>query len=296
MKSAYLIYNPIAGVKNSLATIKAITKGIEHTFTIETYATQYAGHATLLAQKAVCCNITIVIICGGDGSINEVAQSLVKSSTALAIVPMGSGNGLARHLNIPFKADNIISYLLKNQQLKMDVGKLNNTIFVGVAGLGFDSFIGKKFADFGKRGFWTYFKLVVKEYRRFGDKKFEINLGEEYVSTRALLISFANSSQFGNNAYIAPHAEVSDGKLILCILKRFPIVLAPWIAFLLFSKQIKRSKYYQETSITKVRIKQRKKHAHLDGEPHKVGRKIKVKVIPNSLNIVHNLGIEKEGQ
>lgn len=292
MKTAYLIYNPIAGVKNSQSTISTICQGIKEHFTIETFATQYAGHATLLAQKASCLNIDLLIICGGDGSINEVAQSLVHSNTALAIVPMGSGNGLARHLNIPFKAEKIIPYIVENKQLKMDVGKLNNTYFVGVAGLGFDSYIGKKFADFGKRGFWSYFKLVVKEYRRFGDKKFEIVQGQEYISTRALLISFANSSQFGNNAYIAPHAEVSDGKLVLCILKRFPIVLAPWIAFLLFTKQIKHSKYYQETSITRVRIKQRKKHAHLDGEPKRVGRKIKVKVIPHSLNIVHNLAIQ----
>ena len=289
MQTAYLIYNPIAGTGKKSVPIDTIKKGLSRGYKIQVFATQYAGHASLLAQKASYTNINLVIICGGDGSVNEAGQMLINTSTKLAIIPKGSGNGLARHLNIPFDIEENIQCILKGNSFKMDVGLINKKVFVGIAGLGFDSYIGKKFAQYGKRGFWSYFKIVTKEYYQFGDKKFTIKIDGKSTENRALLISFANSSQFGNNAFIAPQADVTDGLLILCILKRFPLLFAPYIAYLLFTKQINKSRYYQEIPFTKITVRQRKKHAHLDGEPTKIGRKVKVKNLPQCLEVIHNL-------
>jgi len=289
VQTAYLIYNPIAGTDKKKRSVKTLQTALEKQFVVHVFETKYAGHASLLAQKAACKNICLVIICGGDGSVNEVGQMLLNSNTKLAIVPFGSGNGLARHLNIPFNIEENIKCILKGNSFKMDVGLINNQVFVGIAGLGFDSYIGKKFSQYGKRGFWSYFKLVVKEYYQFGDKKFSVNLDGKTTESRALLLSFANSSQFGNNAFIAPQADVTDGILLLCTLKRFPPIYAPYIAYLLFTKQIQRSSYYQETPFTKITVKQAKKHAHLDGEPTKVGKKVKVRVLPLCLTVIHNL-------
>ena len=286
-KRILFIINPISGTKKKDQFIGQIVLAFpEKDFIIRVEYTAYAGHATFLARKAVNLGYDVVVACGGDGTINEVGSELIDTSVTLGIIPFGSGNGLARHLKIPLKSEAALEVIKTGNTIKIDTGKINDRPFIGIAGIGFDAHIGKKFANYGKRGFFTYLKLVLKEYRNFKEKTVVLKRKGNKETIKAMMVTIANSSQFGNNAVIAPDARLDDGTLKLCIVRKFPLYKAPRIAWLMLTRQIHRSAYLDIISIKKAVIKQPKKIAHLDGEPLKMGRKIKIKVLPQSLQVI----------
>ncbi len=286
-KRILFIINPISGVQSKAKLPDLIPAYFpEDEFIVLIEFTRYAGHATLLAQKAAYLGYDAVVACGGDGTINEIGSVLVGTNTAMAIIPLGSGNGLARHLNIPMKPARALEVISKMNSTMIDTGVINGKPFIGIAGLGFDAYIGKKFANYGKRGFFTYLKLVLKEYRAFKERTIIVKRKGRKETLQAIMVTIANSSQFGNNAVIAPDASTADGKLKLCIVRKFPLYKAPWIAWLMVRKQIHRSEYLEIISIKKATITQPKKLAHIDGEPLKLGKKIKIKVLPASLKVI----------
>lgn len=286
-KRILFIINPISGTRTKDKLVTQIVANFpEQDFIIRVEFTQYAGHACLLARKAVNLGYDIVVACGGDGTINEVGSELIGSESALGIIPMGSGNGLARHLKIPLTSELALQTIKNGNTICIDTGQINDRPFIGIAGIGFDAHIGKKFANYGKRGFFTYLKLVLKEFRNFKEKTIVLKRKGNKETLQAMMITIANSSQFGNNAVIAPTAQLDDGKLKLCIVRKFPLYKAPKIAWLMLRKQIHRSEYLDIVEIKKATIKQPKKIAHLDGEPLKLGKKIKIKVLPRSLKVV----------
>ncbi len=286
-KRILFIINPISGTRKKDQFLdQIITAFPEEDFIIRAEYTTYAGHAPLLARKALNLGYDIVVACGGDGTINEVGSELIGSDTALGIIPFGSGNGLARHLKIPLKSGAALEVIKSGKITSIDTGKINDRPFIGIAGIGFDAHIGKKFANYGKRGFFTYLKLVLKEYKNFKEKTVVIKRKGSKETLKAMMITIANSSQFGNNAVIAPNAQLDDGRLKLCIVRKFPLYKAPRIAWLMLNRKIHRSEYLDIVSIKKATITQPKKIAHLDGEPLKMGKKIKVRVLPRSLKVV----------
>ncbi len=286
-KRILFIINPISGVQQKAKLPVLIpTYFTEDEFIILIEFTQYAGHATLLAKQAAQLGYDAVVACGGDGTINEIGSALVGTNTALAILPMGSGNGLARHLKIPLKITKALEVIRNFNLPKIDTGTINDKAFIGIAGLGFDAHIGKKFANHGKRGFFTYLKLVLKEYLTYKERTIILKRKGHKETISAMMITVANSSQFGNNAVIAPDASIDDGRLRLCIVRKFPLYKAPWIAWLMVTRQIHRSNYLDIYTIKKATITQPKKLAHLDGEPMRLGKKIKIKVLPASLKVV----------
>lgn len=286
-KRILFIVNPIAGGTDKTKLTETI---VDHfpadEFIILLEFTAYAGHAALMAQKAAHLGYDAVIACGGDGTINEIGGVLINTKTALGIIPMGSGNGLARHLKIPMDVKKALEIIKAFQFITIDTGIINNKPFIGIAGLGFDAYIGKKFANHGKRGFFTYLKLVLKEYLAFKERTIVLKLKGRKETLKAIMITVANSSQFGNNAVIAPNALINDGKLRLCVVRKFPLYEAPRIAWLMVTRQIHRSNYLDIIEIKKATITQPKKLAHLDGEPLKLGHKIKIKVLPASLQVL----------
>ena len=155
-----------------------------------------------------------------------------------------------------------------------------------MAGIGFDAFIGKKFANYGKRGFASYVKLIFKEYSDFKQKKVSIEIDGVKLKKRVLMLSFANSGQYGNNAIIAPEASLQSGKIGLCLVNKFPVWQTPLIAYLMFTGKINQSKYVETLWVEKATIKQKKKIAHLDGEPIKLGKTLEVAIVPNSLTVI----------
>lgn len=286
-KRILFLINPISGVKKKANLAELIPSYFPaEEFIIQIKHTNYAGHAVELAKWAVDLGYSAVVACGGDGTINEIGSVLVGSNTALGIIPLGSGNGLARHLGISLKVKKALRIIAQFSIKLIDTGEVNKRPFIGIAGLGFDAHIGKKFANYGKRGFFSYLKLVLKEYLDFKERTVIIKRKGNKETLSAIMITIANSSQFGNNAIIAPNAIIDDGKLKMCIVKKFPLWRAPKIAWLMMTRRIHRSKYIDIIEIKKATIKQPKKLIHVDGEPIKMARKIKVRVLPQSLAVL----------
>ena len=248
--------------------------------------TQYTGHAKEICAKRKT-EFDIICLVGGDGTINEGASSLINSNTALAIIPTGSGNGLARHLKIPLKTDEAIKKLNSYNFKFIDACKINEQYFFNVAGIGFDGLIAHKFATFGKRGFSSYLKIVFSEFSKYKDQTFKLFIDSNEVNNKAFMISLANSSQFGNNVLIAPKAKIDDGLLNVVVLRKFPMIVAPVLAFRLFTKSIHKSCFVTNYTCKHLEIHSTENvFSHIDGEPSDLKFPVKVEVLPKSLKVV----------
>ena len=185
--------------------------------------TQYAGHAVELARTAAAEGFAVVAAVGGDGTVNEVGRGLLGTETAMGIIPQGSGNGLARHLKVPLGLPAALRRLATPAFSRMDVGVINGHQFFCTAGLGFDAHVSQHFAQAGSRGLSTYLQVALREYRRYRPVAIQANLDGQQISTSCYVLAFANASQYGNNAYIAPLADLRDGQLDVCLIDALPV-------------------------------------------------------------------------
>lgn len=283
-----VIINPVSGTnskKDFPALLKKYIDSGKHDLTIQ--FTKYAGHATQITKEAITQAFDNVIAVGGDGTINEIARALLHTSVNLGIIPSGSGNGLARHFKIPLKTIEAIKALNHSKVEVSDSGSLNGHPFFCTAGIGFDAHIGQKFSEAGTRGFSTYVKTILKEFVNYQPEIYQIITAETKIREQAFLITFANTNQYGNNAFIAPKANTSDGLLDICILKPFPLYKAPQIGVKLFSGSIHQSRYMKTIQSANLKINRiQAGAAHVDGEPIKLGEILEVKCIPDSLRIL----------
>ncbi len=286
-KKVCFIVNPISGIGRQKVIEKLIDEHLDRTiFDYEIAYTKAAKHAIELSKEAASRNIDVVVAVGGDGSVNETAKGLVGSNTAMAIIPTGSGNGLARHLNIPLNLKKAMKLINNGKETRIDSIQLNNETFVNVAGIGFDAHIGWQFAKYGKRGFSSYIKVIMREFPKYKAQDFEIIIEGKSIIKNAYLISFANGSQWGNNAHIAPNADIRDGILDIAILKDFKIFSALSIGYKLFKKTLHESAHLEILKAKEVIVKQKGNIAHIDGEPLEVGNELKIKVNPLSLKVI----------
>lgn len=289
-KKVLFIMNPISGAKKKAAIPEMIEKYIDKdVFEYAIAKTEYAGHATEIAAKAAQEGVDIVVAIGGDGTVNEVGKGIVNTNTALSIIPTGSGNGLARHLAIPLNVKKSIEILNQTTIKSLDYGLINNIPFFCTCGMGFDAFISMKFAEAGKRGPITYVQKILEEGLSYEPQTYEIENDEGIHKYKAFLVSVANASQYGNNAYIAPQASMSDGLLDVIIMEPFDILEASHVAFEMFNKTI--DKYQKIKTFKAKRILIHRKQAgviHFDGDPIMADADIEVKVINKGIKVVVN--------
>jgi len=189
----------------------------EPDFSVQVTHLAYLGHGTHLAQEAVQQGVDTVVAVGGDGSINEIAQGLVGSNTALAIIPLGSGNGLARALKIPLDVGKALELVVQNKRRAIDAGYANEHLFLSNAGVGFDALVADKFRHTKKRGLWGYAKLVIQSFREYKDNNYTINIDGNTLQRPAFMLSVANGNQMGYEFRLAKPASVFDGLLDVCI-------------------------------------------------------------------------------
>lgn len=286
-KNVMFIVNPISGTDKK----KNIKKLIEESFDSSIYnlqicLTQYPKHGTELTEEAVKSKYDAVVAVGGDGTINEVGKALVGSDTLLGIIPMGSGNGFATHLKIP--KDVILALdLIKNYKfISIDTFKINDKISLGTAGIGFDAHVAWKFSNSKVRGLWSYVSLVLKDYPRYKPKTFELIVDGNKVIKEALLLSFANASQYGNNITIASSAKLDDGFIEIAILKNPPFFTIPLVLMMLKNGNISRSRYYEIIRCKHIEVKDKNIVAHIDGEPNFFAKGMKIDVSPKSLKVL----------
>jgi diacylglycerol kinase (ATP) len=242
-KKILFIINPISGIgkqKNIESVILRKLDLLKFDYSIK--YTQYPHHAIEIAKEAAEKGIDIVVAVGGDGSINDVASGILKSNTAMAIIPAGSGNGLANYLNIPLNISKAIKIINSYKILEIDTATLNGNSFISIAGMGFDAVIAEKFALTKLRGFWAYLKITIREFFKYSPQEFTISFDNKQIKRTALLVSFANSNQFGFNISIAPKASVTDGYIDLCVISKMSALKLALISPKLFLKNIQKSK------------------------------------------------------
>lgn len=248
--------------------------------------TRGRGHATELAFAAQEQNFSKVVAVGGDGTVNEVAKGLLNSPVHMGILPRGSGNGLARHLGIPIKIIPALTSLFNSHSLAMDTFTINGNMSLNVSGIGFDGHVANLFGQNKKRGLAGYAKLTVKEFFSFNEFEAHIIIDDIHIQKKAFIIAVANSSQYGNNARIAPAASICDQLLHLTILKKVPAYRADFI-YSFFSGNIERSSYCEIVTAKKITINlSRTISYHIDGEPSGAANSFLIEVKPSSLQIL----------
>jgi YegS/Rv2252/BmrU family lipid kinase len=282
------IVNKYAGAAYQPVVEGRIIEGCEqHNIEYSIEFTQARAHATTLARKAVSeKGFSHVIAVGGDGTVNEVAAGLLHSTIIMGIIPIGSGNGLARHLQIPMTVSRAVKSLFNSQTIAMDTFELNGKLSLNVSGIGFDGHIANLFAKGKKRGLKEYVKHVLREFVHYKEFQAEIRTEQQTMTRKAFVIAIANSSQYGNNARIAPAASVCDQLLHISILKKVPPYRIDFI-YSFFTGKIDQSVYCEILETNRLTINVRQPVAyHIDGEPGDKNDAFVVALLPASLRML----------
>ena len=289
MKKYLAIINPISGTgsKKSIPELLGQAYSSADGELFLTY-TKAAGHAEELARRAAEEGFEEVIAVGGDGTVNEVARALLGTNTALGIVPKGSGNGLARSLGIAMNSEEAIRQLSTGRRICIDSCTMDGRPFFCTCGMGFDAAVSHAFAEASSRGPVTYFRTMIEEYRGFQAENYHITLdGERSIDTEAFVLVAANATQYGNNAYIAPEADLADGFLDLALIRPFPGVEAAFVLGDLMLGRLPNNKYYHAERARELIIERPSPGViHLDGEPCHAGERVEVRLIPQSLHVI----------
>lgn len=262
----WFVVNPFSGRKKNH---QAIISLIEHQLDKKKYQarvipTKAAGHATELAHEAAEKNIPYLVAMGGDGTVNETAKALIGTKTALGIMPLGSGNGLARELGIPMTPEKVIENLNKATVKRIDACFVNNIPFFCTAGVGFDAHCADVFSKMKGRGLVNYVKVGFREFWAYKPLSCSFG-GNDY---QVFSVTFGNARQFGNNAYITPVAKIDDGFIDCTLLNPIPVWEVPGTIAKLFNKSIHESPYAEAYRAAKFKLKGHENLLiHYDGEP-----------------------------
>ncbi len=282
------IINPISAVRKKRRIISAIKKYCKNM----NYVLFYAKDKTAVEEKiktAVRENTPYIIAVGGDGTVNLVSQYLINTNSTLGIIPAGSGNGLAHFLKIPFNPKKNLRAMLDGKTCLIDSCRINNKHFISIAGIGFDAHIAHLFNQSKRRGFFTYLKLVIQAYFQYKEQEYTIIADGKSYNRKAFLISFANSNQFGYKTVISPIANIKDGVVDICILKRPSVLAVLFIWPLLFLKKMHKTKYLEIIQAKEIFLLNCENELiQFDGEYTKntSSDKIHIKVFQQNLKIV----------
>jgi diacylglycerol kinase (ATP) len=288
--STAIIINPISGgaspgaararAQLALAVVDA------HGDPVEVLLTERVGHARELAKSAVRRGVRLVLAWGGDGTINEVASALAFDEVPMGIVPAGSGNGLARELGVHPRAERAIADALQAVPRPMDLGEIDGHLFANMAGVGFDAHIAAEFATATRRGFIGYAGITARALRTYQPLHYRVTTGGAETAHRAILVTIANSAQFGNNARIAPGAKVDDGELDLVVMEEQSRFATMCSLPRLFNGTVERVRGCTIRRIREATIESdQPMRYHVDGEPVQGGTRLRARVHPGALMV-----------
>jgi YegS/Rv2252/BmrU family lipid kinase len=288
-RKIFFIINPVSGTTPKWPVEKEILAGLDRTvFEYSLLRTTGPGDAAAQADLAKKLGADVVVAVGGDGSINEVAGPLIGTDIAVGVIPSGSGNGLARHLRIPLKCRNALGVLNRMKTCRIDTGLINGRHFINLAGLGFDGWVAYRFSKSARRGFIAYSRSTLGAYISYRSQHFTLRLdGRDTIETKALFVTCTNSSQFGYQATLAPHADLMDGKLDVCIVEKPPLIHLPAMVCSLFTRKFDRSSHVRIYRAGEIRVQSPSDLiANIDGEPFAIGREVSIQTVPRSLTMV----------
>lgn len=296
------IVNPISGTSKKQGFDKIVEERIDkQKYDYEVIRTEFAGHAADIASQCATEGVDICVAVGGDGTVNEVARSIINTETALGIVPCGSGNGLARHLRLPMSMKGALSIINEGCTDYFDYGIINEHPFFCTCGMGFDAHVSYLFAQSGKRGLATYAKMVLSEGMKYAPTNYDITVENhegEVMHYSAFLVACANAAQYGNNTYIAPGASMQDGLLDIVIIEPFKGMGGPKVLLDLFTKTIKSNSHVRSFKARKLHIERPADDAvHFDGDPFIMGKSLDVQLKQKGLKaIINSKQIEDEAK
>ena len=283
-----LVINPISGGLNKSGLADVVTQRMKASLNmeVEVKTTSGKGDARRFATEAVENGYYGVIVAGGDGTVNEVAAVLCDSDVALGIIPSGSGNGLARHLEIPVDERLSLDVIAENNIVACDYATVNDKPFFCTFGVGFDAAVSDRFAKQRKRGKFMYFKSALEEFVQYRPQVYTISANGKVFTQNAFLIACCNASQYGNNAYIAPTASMTDGLLDIIIIHAGSPLDTAVLGVDLFTGYINRNTLLQSFQAPAAVIYRTEEGAaHIDGDPIELGEIIDVKCKRGGLKI-----------
>ena len=282
------IINPVSGTGSKDKIPRLIDTVVDQEKNdVSIVMSEYAGHAHEIATQAVNDGIDIVIAIGGDGTVNEVGSALCGTDTALAIVPSGSGNGLARHLRISMNASRALQVLNNGVVGQFDYCRINDKPFFCTCGMGFDAAVSYKFSNEGTRGFITYIKTALSEYIKYQPQDYVINIDGTELKEKAFVIACCNAAQYGNNAYIAPRATMQDGLIDVTVMHPFNMIESPLIGARLFLRQLNHDNHVSIYRGKHVIIERNQDDiVHIDGDPLVMPARVEIENVSRGIHIL----------
>ena len=290
MKTRF-IFNPCSGRNRRRPWLAGAIRDFisARTMDADFQTTDAPGHATALAREAVLAGCEQVVAVGGDGTMNEVAQALLHTPAALALVPCGSGNGLALHLGLPLALRDALALVAsgRGRVAALDTGAADGKPFFNAMGLGLDADVSRRFNGLVKRGLPAYVRTAFTALRELRHERVCITTSGFRDEFTVLLVAVANSDQYGNNARIAPGARVDDGQLDLVALAPVSFLGAITVAARLFAGTLDRSRHVRRLRGSHFVIDRVAPGLiHTDGETHAAGARVEVSVCPRSLRVL----------
>lgn len=282
-----VIINPKSGTRSKHGIDDYLSDRLGDKYELDIKYTTAPLDATRYASGAAEEGADMVIVAGGDGTVNEAAAGIVGTETALAIIPLGSGNGLARSLNIPPDLRMATDIIERGHTRICDSGIVNGKQFFCTCGIGFDAVVSEKFSRAGRRGKSTYIQKTITEFVRYTPEHYALSINGDIIVEQAFLIAICNAPQYGNNAYIAPDASLDDGYLNLIVIHSGNILRSALVGVELFTGRLDKNTLIDSFKIKRATISRMGEGpVHLDGDPYSMGKVIDVECVPGSLKIV----------
>ncbi len=284
---ATLIYNPRSGKKRAPLILEVAPRiAAELDVELDIQAIEGPGHGTLLAEQAVAQGAQRIISVGGDGTNNAIAQGMMGSDVALGVVAMGSGNGYARSLRLPLDPSDALRHALLGAARRMDVGYLNDHLFLGTAGIGFDARVADRFDRTARRGMFSYARIIVQEIFGAPPMAVEVTAQGGTSNEKVLMLVFCNTREFGNGADISPSSLPDDGMAELRVVRKPPFIHLIKAFYDIYTHRADGNPYVRTIRAVNASVKQEGTLAHVDGEAIEIGHHITFRLAQGALNVV----------
>jgi diacylglycerol kinase (ATP) len=281
------IVNPNAGKRVSDLIIENIRQEFPKNIYYHIVIWKDKDHFDEITDLLKAEEFTDAVAVGGDGTVNRVAKSILGTNITLGIVPIGSGNGLARSLGLSMKLPEVIKQIADGKTSLIDHGLVNNIPFFCTSGIGFDAQIGNLFATSTKRGLQTYVRITINELFNYRVKSYVLEFDGQKIERKAFLITVANAGQYGNDFYIAPKAQLSDGRFHVVILKPFHVWHLPGLLTNILMKKADRNALIETYTTNKVTItRDTNDSIHFDGEPAMAEKQVVFENKPKALRVI----------
>lgn len=284
---AMLVMNPRAGKRKAL-TVRTLAEriAVELGVTLSVHTIDGIGHGAELARQAVAEGCQRVISVGGDGTNNSIAKGLIGTDVALGVVAMGSGNGYARSIGLPLKPEQALRHAFTAPPKRMDVGYLNEHLFLGTAGIGFDARVADKFDKSSTRGMFTYARITMQDIFGTPPMPIELTVDGRSIKEDVLMLVFCNTREFGNGADISPSSKPDDGMAELRMVRKPPFFQLVKAFYDVYTHRADSNPNLLNIPATEAFVKQAGTLAHLDGEPMEIGHEVRFRLQPGALWVV----------